>query len=171
MLRSTGPAPDALAYLLRFLDAYDFASEGEEQVQEEGKALISAAVLGLIFEKLNGYKDGSFYTPGFITMYICRQTVGELWCSTSTKRIASAPKPSSSSPMPSTASSPRHSEHFNQLTVCDPAVGSGHFLVSALNELLAIKSRTILAARRLWPSPALLPGWWPATSWWWKDED
>jgi adenine-specific DNA-methyltransferase len=29
---------------------------------------------------------------------------------------------------------------INSLRVCDPAVGSGHFLVSALNELIAIKS-------------------------------
>ena len=29
---------------------------------------------------------------------------------------------------------------INGLRICDPAVGSGHFLVSALNELIAIKS-------------------------------
>lgn len=29
---------------------------------------------------------------------------------------------------------------INSLRICDPAVGSGHFLVSALNELIAIKS-------------------------------
>jgi len=29
---------------------------------------------------------------------------------------------------------------INSITICDPAVGSGHFLVSALNELIAIKS-------------------------------
>jgi adenine-specific DNA-methyltransferase len=56
---------NALEYLLRFLDAYDFASEGREEIQEESKTLINAAVLGLIFEKINGYKDGSIYTPGF----------------------------------------------------------------------------------------------------------
>jgi type II restriction/modification system DNA methylase subunit YeeA len=37
--------------------------------------LINASVLGLIFEKINGYKDGSFYTPGFITMYMCKETL------------------------------------------------------------------------------------------------
>jgi len=31
--------------------------------------------LGLIFEKINGYKDGSFFTPGFITMYMCHETI------------------------------------------------------------------------------------------------
>jgi len=64
-----------LAYLFRFLDAYDFASDGEESIQEENKSLINASVLGLIFEKINGYKDGSFFTPGFITMYMCRETI------------------------------------------------------------------------------------------------
>ncbi|MEZ4526738.1 MAG: hypothetical protein R2941_12530 [Desulfobacterales bacterium] len=65
----------ALEYLFAFLDAYDFGSEGQEQIQEEKKSLISASVLGLIFEKINGYKDGSYFTPGFVTMYMCRETV------------------------------------------------------------------------------------------------
>ncbi|MFM9160255.1 MAG: hypothetical protein ACKOPK_20660, partial [Dolichospermum sp.] len=29
---------------------------------------------------------------------------------------------------------------INGLKICDPAVGSGHFLVSALNEIITIKS-------------------------------
>ncbi len=59
-----------LAYLFDFLNAYDFTSEGSEEIQEDNKSLINASVLGLIFEKINGYKDGSFFTPGFITMYV-----------------------------------------------------------------------------------------------------
>ncbi len=66
---------DPLEYLFRFLNAYDFSSEGSEEIQEENKSLINASVLGLIFEKINGYKDGSFFTPGFITMYMCRETL------------------------------------------------------------------------------------------------
>src|SRR5690554_7306852 len=64
-----------LEYLFEFLNAYDFTSEGSEEIQEDNKTLISASVLGLIFEKINGYKDGSFFTPGFITMYMCRETI------------------------------------------------------------------------------------------------
>ncbi|QJX48344.1 class I SAM-dependent DNA methyltransferase [Hymenobacter taeanensis] len=138
-----GPAPTALTYLLRFLDAYDFASEGSEEVHDDDRPLISAAVLGLIFEKINGYRDGSFYTPGFITMYMCRHTLRRAvvrhfnerygWqaedVSGLEEQIADEPK-----------RRPEFSEAFNELRVLDPAVGSGHFLVSALNELLAIKS-------------------------------
>ena len=66
---------NTLQYLFEFLSAYDFASEGSEEIQENNKTLISASVLGLIFEKINGYKDGSFFTPGFITMYMCRESI------------------------------------------------------------------------------------------------
>lgn len=72
--KRTGSMP-ALEYLFEFLDAYDFSSEGSEEIQEDNKTLINASVLGLIFEKINGYKDGSFFTPGFITMYMCRETI------------------------------------------------------------------------------------------------
>ena len=30
---------------------------------------------GLIFEKINGYKEGSFYTKSFVTEYICQETI------------------------------------------------------------------------------------------------
>jgi very-short-patch-repair endonuclease len=64
-----------LHYLFDFLEAYDFGAEGGEEIQEDNKTIINASVLGLIFEKINGYKDGSFFTPGFITMYMCRETI------------------------------------------------------------------------------------------------
>jgi len=129
----------ALEYLFDFLDSYDFSSEGSEQIQEENKTLISASVLGLIFEKINGYKDGSFFTPGFITMYMCRETIrravvqkfnekkgwncqsyDELYDKIQDKKEANA--------------------IIDDIKIIDPAVGSGHFLVSALNEIIAIKS-------------------------------
>ncbi|MFM6254594.1 MAG: hypothetical protein ACKPEQ_36585, partial [Dolichospermum sp.] len=66
---------NTLEYLFAFLNAYNFSSDIGEEIQEENKRLINASVLGLIFEKINGYKDGSFFTPGFITMYMCRETI------------------------------------------------------------------------------------------------
>jgi len=50
-----------LDYLFRFLNAYDFSGESGEDIQEDSKTLINASVLGLIFEKINGYKDGSLF--------------------------------------------------------------------------------------------------------------
>jgi len=128
-----------LQYLFEFLDSYDFAGEGSEEIQEDNKTLINASVLGLIFEKLNGYKDGSFFTPGFITMYMCRETIRRAvvqkfndlngWnCEDITgvyNKIVDIREAN---------------QVINSLKICDPAVGSGHFLVSALNEIIAIKS-------------------------------
>jgi len=132
-------ALDTLEYLFEFLNAYDFAGEGAEEIQEDNKTLINASVLGLIFEKINGYKDGSFFTPGFIIMYMCRETIrravlqkfndakewncrniNQLYDKIEDKKEANA--------------------IINSLKICDPAVGSGHFLVSALNEIIAIKN-------------------------------
>ncbi|MEJ7666280.1 MAG: DNA methyltransferase [Hymenobacter sp.] len=130
--------------MLRFLDAYDFASEGEEGVQDgDERPLISAAVLGLIFEKINGYRDGSFYTPGFITMYMCRYSLRRAVVRHFNARFGLAAADVAALRERLDDQPQRRLEFsaaFNELRVCDPAVGSGHFLVSALNELLAIKS-------------------------------
>jgi adenine-specific DNA-methyltransferase len=131
---------NALDYLFEFLNAYDFSSEGSEEIQEENKTLINAAVLGLIFEKINGYKDGSFFTPGFITMYMCRETIRRAvlqkfnevkgWnCENLEEQVYDKIKDKAEA-----------NAIINSLKICDPAVGSGHFLVSALNEIIAIKS-------------------------------
>jgi hypothetical protein len=130
---------NALAYLFEFLNAYDFSSEGGEAIQEDNKTLINASVLGLIFEKINGYKDGSFFTPGFITMYMCRETIrraviekfnqSQGWDCQTIEDVYNRIKDKTAA-----------NAIINSLKICDPAVGSGHFLVSALNEIIAIKS-------------------------------
>ncbi len=128
-----------LEYLFEFLDAYDFSSEGTEELVSENKSLVNASVLGLIFEKLNGYKDGSFYTPSFITMYMSKETI--------TKAIVekfNALKGWNVQSLDELDDKIEDKKEANtiidSLTICDPAVGSGHFLVSSLNTILEIKS-------------------------------
>ncbi len=72
--RREGNLP-TLSYLLEFLNAYDFGAETRDGLVDTGKSLINASVLGLIFEKINGYQDGAFFTPGFITMYMARESI------------------------------------------------------------------------------------------------
>lgn len=133
-----------IQYLFDFLDAYDFGAEGAEEIQEDNKTLINASVLGLIFEKINGYKDGSFFTPGFITMYMCRETIHKAvvqkfhevkgWSCRNIDELYDK--------IDFTTHAGRNEANsiINSIRICDPAVGSGHFLVSALNELIAVKS-------------------------------
>ncbi|MBO6586048.1 MAG: class I SAM-dependent DNA methyltransferase [Gracilimonas sp.] len=130
-----------LDYLLRFLDAYNFSAESSGGIQTEDKTLINASVLGLIFEKINGYKDGSFFTPGFITEYMARETLRK--SVTDKLNEAFGWDCESFDELPRKIEAKELSEVnevINSITICDPAVGSGHFLVSCLNELIAIKS-------------------------------
>lgn len=130
---------DSLEYFFEFLDAYDFTSEGQEEIQEDNKTLINASVLGLIFEKINGYKDGSFFTPSFITMYMCRETIRRAvvqkfnevkgWGCKTIDDLYNKIEDNAEA-----------NRIINSIKICDPAVGSGHFLVSALNEIIAVKS-------------------------------
>lgn len=129
---------NALTYLFQFLDAYDFSGDGGEEIQEENKSLINASVLGLIFEKINGYKDGSFFTPGFITMYMSRETIRKavLKKFEDVKGWQCDDLDALYEKIEDRAEANRI---VNDIRICDPAVGSGHFLVSALNELISIK--------------------------------
>ena len=140
-----------LSYLFDFLDAYDFSSEGGEDIQEENKNLINASVLGLIFEKINGYKDGSFFTPGFITMYMCRETIRRAvvqkfvdakgWkCKVFDDLYEDIQEYVQQHEDGRAEGRKEVNNIINSLKICDPAVGSGHFLVSALNEIMSIKS-------------------------------
>lgn len=128
----------AIEYFFDFLDAYDFASEGSEEIQEDNKTLINASVLGLIFEKINGYKDGSFYTPSFITMYMCKETIRRAVVQkfNETKGWNCEDFEGLYNKIEDTKEA---NAIINSVKICDPAVGSGHFLVSALNEMIAIK--------------------------------
>ncbi|OFX33089.1 MAG: hypothetical protein A2X08_11225 [Bacteroidetes bacterium GWA2_32_17] len=134
-----------LEYLLKFLDAYDFASEGCEDIAEENKSIINASVLGKVFEKINGYKDGSIFTPGFITMYMSRQSLqlavvqkfNEYFKS---KKITEVNTFEELYNRIEKIDIKTSNGIINSLKICDPAVGSGHFLVSVLNELIVIKS-------------------------------
>ncbi|MBC7494092.1 MAG: hypothetical protein H7221_03720, partial [Flavobacterium sp.] len=136
----------SLNYLLDFLNAYNFASESNAKIQEENKSIINASVLGLIFEKINGYKDGSFFTPGFITMYMCRETIRKAvvekfktnfpYC----QNIIDYEELKDKIDYTNKTQRLEANKIINDIKIVDPAVGSGHFLVSALNEMIAIKS-------------------------------
>jgi len=147
VLRKSQPPTDALNYLLRFLNAYDFGLEGKEnKLAGQNRPLINASVLGLIFEKINGYKEGSFYTPSFITMYMCRQTIRRAVCDKLGALYGQAFEEFAElrrymdRNVRKTDELERAEKVIDSLTICDPAVGSGHFLVSALNELIATKA-------------------------------
>lgn len=135
-----------LEYLFEFLRVYKFTTTPEDikdGADTSESCLINPSVLGLVFEKLNGYKEGSFYTPSFITSYMCKESITTIvrdkfnaiyqWDCENLKALKGK--------IDRNFSNEKAKEYLNTLLtlrICDPAVGSGHFLVSALNEMVLI---------------------------------
>ncbi len=135
-----------LEYLFTFLHVYDFTTTPKDIKDNKNTSesrLINPSVLGLVFEKLNGYKEGSFYTPSFITSYMCKESITPIvldkfnaiyeWDCENLEALRKK--------IDRNFSDQKAKEYLQvllTLRICDPAVGSGHFLVSALNEMVRI---------------------------------
>ena len=141
-----------LEYLLTFLDSYDFGiahkrKGAEESEHNEPKQLISASVLGLIYEKINGYKDGSVFTPGVITSFMCKRILRDV-VRQKLNKVFNADCQDWNSLCEYIKEEIRAksftrkdvSQAINSIHILDLAVGSGHFLVSVLNQLIVIKN-------------------------------
>ncbi|WP_187856455.1 class I SAM-dependent DNA methyltransferase [Helicobacter pylori] len=143
-----------LEYFFKFLRLYKFTTtpkDIKDNINTSESRLINPSVLGLVFEKLNGYKEGSFYTPSFITSYMCKESITPIvldkfnatyqWDCENLKALRGK--------IDRNFSNEKAKEYLNTLLtlrVCDPAVGSGHFLVSALNEMVLIAYKLGLIA-------------------------
>uniref|UniRef100_UPI0026BAFB5E type IIG restriction enzyme/methyltransferase n=1 Tax=Helicobacter pylori TaxID=210 RepID=UPI0026BAFB5E len=147
-----------LEYLFKFLRVYKFTTtpkDIKDNTDTSESRLINPSVLGLVFEKLNGYKEGSFYTPSFITSYMCKESITPIvldkfnaiyqWNCENLKALRGK--------IDRNFSNEKAKECLKEclqvlltLRVCDPAVGSGHFLVSALNEMVLIAYKLGLIA-------------------------
>ncbi|GAA6836799.1 class I SAM-dependent DNA methyltransferase [Helicobacter pylori] len=143
-----------LEYFFKFLHVYDFTTtpkDIKDNTNTSESRLINPSVLGLVFEKLNGYKEGSFYTPSFITSYMCSESITPIvldkfnaiyeWDCENLEALRGK--------IDRNFSDQKAKEYLNTLLtlrICDPAVGSGHFLVSALNEMVRIAYKLGLIA-------------------------
>ncbi|GAA9709913.1 class I SAM-dependent DNA methyltransferase [Helicobacter pylori] len=136
-----------LKYLFEFLRLYDFTTTPKDIKDNKNTSesrLINPSVLGLVFEKLNGYKEGSFYTPSFITSYMCKESIKTIVLDKFNQeyKIECEDLTELRNYLTNTSYKEDKRKEYLQvllaLRVCDPAVGSGHFLVSTLNEMVRI---------------------------------
>ena len=138
--------PKLLKYLLDFLEAYNFSSNVSGK--DDKKDIINSSVLGLIFEKLNGYKDGSFFTPAYITEYMAETSINNIILQKFNDAFTDKAPCETIEELRQLLSYDVHKKErrdfynkiIDSLKICDPAVGSGHFLVSVLNYIVALKS-------------------------------
>nr|WP_232086786.1 TaqI-like C-terminal specificity domain-containing protein [Helicobacter winghamensis] len=148
-----------LEYLFDFLNAFDFGKDFEkhpkskqdkqtQEAQEKGEIsdsdnAMDSRILGLVFENLNGFKEGSFYTPGFITEYMCKESLEKIILEKFNKLFSANAQDLQNArellklelKSGNTQAKAKLKEALLSIKVCDPSVGSGHFLASALNYL------------------------------------
>ncbi len=126
-----------LIALLDFLNEYDFSS-GDENAKAEN--IINASILGKIFERLNGYKDGSVFTKSAVTSYMCKNAIEKVVVDKFNEKFKWDCENLQDLKKQIDRNFKNEAEFISLLQsvkICDPAVGSGHFLVSALNEMIA----------------------------------
>ncbi len=141
-----GTQKPLLEYLFDFLEGYDFGKQDIGGFTLKTQTVIDPTVLGLLFEKINGYKDGSYYTPSFITEFMANYSIELGVVRKANELFGMKPDEQFDSVTDVVNYVGRDKEKRNILqtiletfTICDPAVGSGHFLVSCLNKLLQLK--------------------------------
>ena len=130
-----------LDYIIDFLNSYNFSSFDDET--DESKEIIDSAVLGWFFEKLNGYKDGAFFTPDVITDYLAKEAVEAAVITAVNKEMnwKCSELVDIKNEINGREDRKRINDIINSLKVCDPSVGSGHFLVSVLNRMIVVKKQ------------------------------
>lgn len=131
-----------LEYILRFLNCYIFNADAKNV---DKNTIIKSSVLGLVFERLNGYKDGSHFTPPAITMYMAKYSIKKIIVDKFNKYF----KDTHFNNIDEVKKYSKINIHIyendikgilDSIKIIDPACGSGHFLVACLNELIRIKS-------------------------------
>lgn len=153
------PDNDIVKKIIDFLEEYDFTLS-----ENGGENEISPDILGYIYEKLinlltsGGKKSiGAYYTPDEITRFICKNTIEPVVLNKIKKVLKEkfnwTEKDLSSYNTLDEALNPQHPishspkvweiilEELNNIKILDPACGSGHFLLSALDEIVHIKKR------------------------------
>ena len=133
-----------LEYILRFLNCYIFNAINDSSNINKN-TIIKSSILGLVFERLNGYKDGSHFTPPAITMYMAKYSIEKSIVNKFNKFFKDANfKNIEEIKIYVDANIHKIKEQvkyiLDSITIIDPACGSGHFLVACLNELIKIKS-------------------------------
>ncbi|MEK6408250.1 MAG: TaqI-like C-terminal specificity domain-containing protein [Acidobacteriota bacterium] len=148
--------------ILDVFDRYNFTVNEAEPLDKE--VAVDPEMLGKVFENLLAVKErkskGSYYTPRAIVHYMCRQSlnsyletelssagvsrdeierflrVGEQAADFEMARLAGTESYSPKLPGPVETNAHLIDQKLEEVTVCDPAVGSGAFLVGMMSEIV-----------------------------------
>jgi hypothetical protein len=138
---------DAFAAVFDLLDRYNFTVT--ESTPFDIEVAVDPEMLGKVFEELvtGRHETGSYYTPRTIVAFRCRETLKHYLAATVSDETAVARFVDEGDP----AKLPDPEAVLNALRavkVCDPACGSGAYLLGMMQELLLLRE-TLFATRGL----------------------
>ncbi|TAE31948.1 MAG: hypothetical protein EAZ91_05685 [Cytophagales bacterium] len=130
-----------LTYWLAFMDAYSFVLDGPAEVDAQNKPSLTANTVGLVLDVLSGYNTNATYTAGYVSEHVAKTVVlGAAlnrfntvfgWACANLSELRGQVRQLDLTEINAV---------LNSLRFVHLAVGGGHFLVSTLNELIALKA-------------------------------
>lgn len=154
--------PNSSDGLLAFFNRYNFTIADDTPLEQD--VAVDPEMLGKVFENMLEERDrgqtGSFYTPRTIVSYMCQEALaGYLDESANIPREATRAQ---FDPDTDVALTPEEAQRINAaldtLTVLDPAVGSGSFLIGMLGEIILLR-QACASALGVEMTPAMVADW------------
>ena len=142
---------------LDFLDAFNFTVH--EDSPDDQTVAVDPEMLGHIFENLlEDNKDkGTFYTPKEIVHYMCQESLSEYLCTTLQIKDEVAERESINKLVKDKVVDNILKQEIAELEnaldnvkICDPAIGSGAFPMSLLQEIFSIKELIAYETGKEW---------------------
>lgn len=135
--------PNSSEGLLAFFNRYNFTIEDDTPLEQD--VSVDPEMLGKVFENMLEVRDrgqsGSFYTPRTIVAYMCQEALaGYLEESADVARETTRAQFDPDSDVRYTAEeTERVNAALDTVTVLDPAVGSGSFLIGMMTEIIRLR--------------------------------
>src|SRR5690606_6653444 len=145
--------------LLAFFNRYNFTVADDTPLEQD--VAVDPEMLGKVFENMLEERErgqtGSFYTPRTIVAYMCQEALAGYL-----EESARVPREKTRAQFDPDAGEPFTPEEaarvdpaLDTLTVLDPAVGSGSFLVGMMQEIIRLRSASA-EARGIDVTPAMV---------------
>ena len=154
--------PNSSDGLLAFFNRYNFTIADDTPLEQD--VAVDPEMLGKVFENMLEERDrgqtGSFYTPRTIVSYMCQEALaGYLEESANIPRDTTRAQFDPDAVLPLTSDeAQRINAALDTLTVLDPAVGSGSFLIGMLGEIILLR-RACASALGVEMIPAMVADW------------
>jgi hypothetical protein len=151
--------------LLGYLDHWSFTAA--EETADEAEVAVDPEMLGRVFESLlpeaEREKKGTYYTPRPVVQFMCREALVARLSSDDLPEPTLRTLVSAEDPIGELGKDQSWArtldDRLETLTVIDPAVGSGAFLLGMMAEIVRLRGLCHQVRNRTHPTPETIHAW------------